>query len=452
MLRCSCASLGPTLRNFTTAVIAKCSVDFMSDSFCSIAISSERLRASLFILLRLDRQTRDLPDGERMHIAVERLFVTAPAPHSGSTDESSTVVMVDAPAIVFPVLTPPTTVRIGEQFEVPVFVGVSSGAPLPRALVSASIAKVEQGSLTESVDAFIRRVSGRPPAPDEDWTKVALDTDTATALTDTNGLARFELRIVGALPGQYTLKFSCGSTTSTPSSPFTVLNDIATVTIVQQPQLDARAHKKDFADRWFDLPTIALNLTGQHGEAVIGLPSTAFNIYVRRVLNLPSIGSRVADFREQWHSLSAKEKLSWIASLTMQGGRQLSLIPEPAANVEVDVGRLVEAGSGMFNVQGARLRFSKPGDYQLVLVVNNIASDWTDTITSNYTGSLTLWQKVLQHLITWGLFFFSISIAFGKIAFQTPLPVVQPRKACFLSPHYVKQKRMACCARVTPAS
>ncbi len=60
------------------------------------------------------------------------------------------------------VSSPPDVVSVGQLFEVSVFVGLAASAPLPNFAVSLSITPSSLGSLLESVDDFIARLSGDP--------------------------------------------------------------------------------------------------------------------------------------------------------------------------------------------------------------------------------------------------------------------------------------------------
>ena len=60
------------------------------------------------------------------------------------------------------VSSPPSTVSVGELFEVSVFVGLSGSAPLANFPVTLSITPNELGVLKESVTDFIERLSGNP--------------------------------------------------------------------------------------------------------------------------------------------------------------------------------------------------------------------------------------------------------------------------------------------------
>ena len=77
------------------------------------------------------------------------------------------------------VSSPPSTVSVGELFEVSVFVGLSGSAPLANFPVTLSITPNELGVLKESVTDFIERLSGNP-----------VDTGRARARTRTVGTGR----------------------------------------------------------------------------------------------------------------------------------------------------------------------------------------------------------------------------------------------------------------------
>ncbi len=95
-----------------------------------------------------------------------------------------------------------------------VFVGIGQDAPLPEAAVSAELSPAALGTLQESVDTFIRRLSGEEDDVKAAWVAPVLDATTATGTTDKSGIAFLRLKIVGAVSGRYALTFTASGMSS----------------------------------------------------------------------------------------------------------------------------------------------------------------------------------------------------------------------------------------------
>jgi hypothetical protein len=126
------------------------------------------------------------------------------------------------PAVTSLTLQPPESVVVGDMFQVLVFVGLSSTAPLANYPVTLSITPSSLGQLTESVQTFIRRLSGQPVVESDAWQDPVLDTESLSATSDASGVAQFRVRIVAAIPGEYTLSFAVKGLGTIKSTPFLV--------------------------------------------------------------------------------------------------------------------------------------------------------------------------------------------------------------------------------------
>jgi hypothetical protein len=87
-----------------------------------------------------------------------------------------------SPTVLTVVSDPPSKVSVGEVFEMLVFVGLSASAPLPNTPVSLSLTPAALGDLKESVDAFVRRLSGQPGIALEEWVSPLLDPASSSAV------------------------------------------------------------------------------------------------------------------------------------------------------------------------------------------------------------------------------------------------------------------------------
>ncbi len=94
-----------------------------------------------------------------------------------------------------------------------------------------------------------------------------------------------------------------------------------------------------------DVPdTITVQLSDVYGVGVPGR-GAGIMLYARRVVASIDLVNASLQFAEQWHSLSYLDRLKSMFTLLVQGGRRLSLIPYPAANVIVRHGLPVEGTS-----------------------------------------------------------------------------------------------------------
>lgn len=76
--------------------------------------------------------------------------------------------------------------------QVVAYVGISSGAPLPNAVVTVDIVQVVNASLKVKVQSFLLSVSGDEPTPSAVWLAPKLDDATTSVQSDNNGFARFD--------------------------------------------------------------------------------------------------------------------------------------------------------------------------------------------------------------------------------------------------------------------
>ena len=410
-----CQTSITVINAFLAAFADTCSYDPVADNVCQYGLTLDALGTSLFILLRLDPETQDLSQGELEQAALQALFYATTANSAGMSVASNEIDMAITPSTVLGLTPPPQIVRIGNVFEVSVYVAISTGGALPNCLVTANIAPVQQGGLRQSVESFVRKVSGDPPSAQASWVAPQFMEGTASAITDTTGVARFQLKLQSAQSGYYTLGYTAQGESSTRTVPFQVVNELANVTIVSDTESWVVAPKKDFPLRvQLDTP-LRVQLVNMYGTPMTGKITSDFNVYVRKVVDTNVVES-AKTFKSQWASLSPLQRLTGIANLAMQGGRRLSLIPEPAANVDVFLGEVVEedGGTGVYSFPNLRFVYAKPGTFQFIVVVNSVTSSFSEDMVINYKGALTSWEQAQQYLVTWAMFLFTLTIFVGN--------------------------------------
>ena len=140
---------------------------------------------------------------------------------------SDVVAVETAPASIVLLTVPPTRAFVGEAFLVKAIVRISSGAPLRGARVVVNLAPVSGsglsplGFLTSIIGAQSLSADNSPPT---------LQAESAVAVTDERGVARFLLNFVAGPPAsQTTLVVESGGVSSQRTAAITVINSIKTV-------------------------------------------------------------------------------------------------------------------------------------------------------------------------------------------------------------------------------
>lgn len=298
------------------------------------------------------------------------LFSSEPARLPGRSAPSSRIKMQDTPGVVSIRVQPPKTIVVGQIFEVDVFVGVASGLPVTDTAVSASLTDITTSNLLESVEGFIKRVSGEAEPEDKKWTKAALDSERSTAQTDSTGLARFRMRIKAAKPGKYALSFKSAGATSSKSQVFSVVNNVNTVAIVED-----MPGSRAFVDfpATVNIQQLRVKLTSAEGFPVLG---KNISVHVKSYVEQQDLINATENIVSNFATMTAYQRFSTILQLLVQGGRQLNVLPQPSPSAVVTSNTPSGESSGEYNWEGtkAKIKFNKAGKYQLVFVSDGIAS------------------------------------------------------------------------------
>lgn len=113
-------------------------------------------------------------------------------------------------------------------------------------------------------------------------------------------------------------------------------------------------------------------------------------------MNVPVLGSLVnasLSLADNWSKMSALEQAKTVFTLVVQGGRQLNLLPPPAAHTAISAGSAVLVGadgagqapnnrltlsyhrqqnpsSNAYEFKDLHMEFKRPGKYRLTYVVD----------------------------------------------------------------------------------
>ena len=208
---------------------------------------------------------------------------------------TSPIIATTTPNIILIGYQPPNNVKINEIFQISVSAHLGDGKGLEKSYISANISQVVEVNTMDlaSLERMINLFGNQNIGIDSlsqlyAENRVRLDQSRATAITDINGKATMNLKIIAGKSGYYTLVFQSGVIKSEPSNKFYLSNPIAQVKISnsadlkQEIEVDFDKINGEYVPTSTSLvkfPIIELVTNNTSNERVLGL-GYLFEVYI----------------------------------------------------------------------------------------------------------------------------------------------------------------------------
>ena len=357
------------------------------------------------------------------------------------------IVVDSSPANVWIMANPPSTVILREPFTLSVQVTIQSGDPLPGQLVTIYIGNSEP-TKRDPKELFLESSGEEIPELDPKLVTAAIDPLQTSAYTGSDGIARFRLRFLTGLEGQYTLYAKAGKITSQKSDPFLLENTIARVEWLNSLQQNLTLAP----------PTVTLIRFQDQGKVEFPFLKELEVQPKVRVLNqfgnpLPPDSERDVKFmltryqssetnllnegmtlKDKFPNMNALQRAQGIVQLFMQGARQFNFIPvtKPKAKV-IDTKSYTQNNLGEITWNDLSLSINEPaGQYRMAIVVDGVSSPYSDVITVTVEEPTKYEWILIQYLIQFIIFIMTGLILIGNSAWHSPLMLLASAATCIV--------------------
>ena len=208
---------------------------------------------------------------------------------------TATITVTTTPTAIEVLSQPPKTVHVGDIFQIVVSATLGNGQGLPKSRIvgnlSQSINPKDYHSTT--IDSVINLFGNQDLNIDSlsqlfQDNRIVLDKSRATAITDINGRAKMNLKLLSGKSGYYSIIFQSGGVKSSPTSLFYLQNPISKVIISntknfsQTLEVDFNQDKDEYIPIYAQLtklPIIQIMVDHDHANYIQDL-SDSFEIYI----------------------------------------------------------------------------------------------------------------------------------------------------------------------------
>ena len=357
------------------------------------------------------------------------------------------IVVDSSPANMFIMANPPSTVLLREVFILSVQVMIQSGAPLPGQLVTIHIGS-NATTKYDPLQMFLQSSGSESPDIDSELVEPTLDASQTSAFTEADGIARFRLRFLSGLRGQYTLYAKAGAVTSPKSNVFQLENSIRQVqwvdsleqslTLVQPT--NALIKSQDPGKVKFPvLKTLAvqpkIRILNKYGEP--SPPDSDREVAVvltRFVSNETNTLNQVSAMRERASSMSAWQRAQGIFQVLLQGARRLNFIPvnKPKATV-VNADAYTQNSLGVFEWHDLSLDINEPtAQYRMIILVDGVSTPYSGIITVTVEEPTTAQSLLLYYIIKLCIFLTAGFMLIGNSTWHNPLLLLLSAIVCIV--------------------
>ena len=355
------------------------------------------------------------------------------------------IVVDSSPANVFIMANPPPTVLLREVFVLSVQVTIQSGSPLPGQLVTMHIGS-NATSKYDPLQMFLQSSGSENSDIDSKLVEPRLDAMQTSAFTEADGIARFRLRFLSGLRGQYTLFAQAGTVTSPKSNVFQLENTISKVewveSLEQSLTLAAPANTliKNQDPGKVRLPVLKrlevqpkIRILNKYGEPPPPDPERQVTIVLTRfVSNETNTLNRVLAMRERAQSMTAWQRAQGIFQVLLQGARRLNFIPvnKPKAKV-VNADGYTQTGVSVFEWKDLSLDINEAAaQYRVLILVDGVATPYSDVITVTVEEPTKVQAVLLYYLIKFCIFLTASFMMIGNSTWHNPLLLLSSAIVC----------------------
>lgn len=267
-----------------------------------------------------------------------------------------------------------------------------------------------------------------------------LEIDRTVAITDFKGIARFTVRFVSGLSGSYSLYADAAGLSSTKTPSFALINPIQAVTFTK-PLTQTLV----LAPNWLKYGTKSpgvqfpqtIQLAVQPSVQVLDSKGRTMNIssettlefkLVRWIPNITATINSASTLQGAFDEMDGLEKFMALSRLVVQGARQLKLIPVAAVTSSAtSAGGPSVSASGDVEWSDVSLDMNE-GDvvFNLVVLVDGVATNYSDPITINAVSTETFEMKLLLGLVKTGFFLIGALLMVGNSSWHSNRVTIFP--------------------------